>query len=184
MSFTQPEWLWLLALTIAIAVIYRVGSWARRSELARLGMPHAVAGLISRRQRGRAIGRLGSLVVVVLLIVGLAGPRWGKRDETGVIRGRDLVIVFDLSKSMLAGDMNGAYRTRWEAGREGVRDLIDTVQRRGGHRLALVVFAAKPWVLSPLTADYDHLRLRLDELDPIAPPPEIGRASCRERVAV
>src|SRR5437660_1897613 len=150
MTFTHPDLLWLLLLIPAVAVFFRLGGWRRRRALARFGQPHAVAGLVARRPRGRALGRLGMLLVVALLVAGLAGPRWGKGDETGVIRGRDLVIVFDLSKSMLAGDMNGEFRTRWQAGRQGVRELIDAVARRGGHRLALVVFAARPWVLTPL----------------------------------
>ena len=38
------------------------------------------------------------------------------------------------------------------------------MQEHGGHRLALVVFAARTWVACPLTSDFDHLRARLDEL--------------------
>ena len=183
MSFTQPDCFWLLLLLPIVAVVYRLSGYGRRRALARFGQPHAVAGLVARRPRGRALGRLGGLGVVALLVVGLTGPRWGKGEETGIIRGRELVIVFDLSKSMLGGDMNGEFRTRAEAAREAVRDLLDTVERRGGHRLALVVFAAKPWVLSPLTTDYDHLRLRLDELDPAAPPPEVYPKDINEVVS-
>jgi Ca-activated chloride channel family protein len=74
---------------------------------------------------------------------------------------------------MTASDMaDPIYQQRWQAAKAGVQNLVDTVQQRGGHRLSLVVFAAKPWVVCPLTSDYDHFRARLEEYSPTAPPPE------------
>jgi Ca-activated chloride channel homolog len=78
----------------------------------------------------------------------------------------------DLSKSILAEDISGVM-SRWEATQIGLKTLLDELEERGGHRIALVVFAAKPWVICPLTSDYDHLRMKIDELTPITPPPEI-----------
>jgi Ca-activated chloride channel family protein len=173
-SFANPDAFWLLALVLAVAVLLRLGDLRRRRALALVGQPGAVVGLVMRRRAGRTLARFGMLLVPVLLAVGLAGPRWGKGDETGVVKGRDLVIVLDLSKSMLGEDMaDPTYRARWQAARRGLLELVDAVERRGGHRLGLVVFAARPWVLCPLTADYDHVRLRLDECDPGAPPTEV-----------
>jgi Ca-activated chloride channel family protein len=104
----------------------------------------------------------------------VAGPRWGKGGDAGVVVGRDVVVVLDLSRSMTAADMaDPVHRQRWEAARAGLHDLVDGVQQRGGHRLALVVFAARPWVVCPLTSDYDHFRARVDEFSPTAPPPEV-----------
>ena len=113
------------------------------------------------------VGRLG-------LILAAAGPRWGKGGDAGVVVGRDVVVILDLSRSMTAADMaDPVHQQRWEAARAGLHDLVDGVQQRGGHRLALVVFAARPWVVCPLTSDYDHFRARLDEFSPTAPPPEV-----------
>jgi Ca-activated chloride channel homolog len=173
-TFAHVEALWLLLLILVVAVFLRVGGYLRRRALASLGQPHAVSGQLPRRSKARVFARLAMFLALILLVIGLAGPRWGKGDETGVVRGRDLVIVFDLSKSMLAEDMaDPDARARWQAARKGLHELVDTVQRRGGHRLALVAFAARAWVLCPLSADYDLIRLRLDELDPNAPPPEV-----------
>lgn len=46
------------------------------------------------------------LLAITLMIIALAGPRWGIDDSPGIIRGRDLVLILDLSKSMEAADMN------------------------------------------------------------------------------
>lgn len=111
---------------------------------------------------------------LVALILAVAGPRWGKGGESGVVVGRDVVIILDLSRSMTAPDMaDPINQERWQAGREGIHQLLADVQQRGGHRLGLVVFAAKPWIVCPLTSDYDHFRARLDEFSPKAPPPEV-----------
>ena len=87
---------------------------------------------------------------------GVGWPQWGKSDETGVAVGRDLVIVIDLSRSMQAPDMaDPSAPTRWQAARAGALDLLAGIARRGGHRVAVVVFAAHPE--SDLPAD-DRLR--------------------------
>jgi Ca-activated chloride channel family protein len=109
-----------------------------------------------------------------LLVLGVAGPRWGKSDEPGVAVGSDLVVVIDLSRSMLAADMSDPQdRTRWQAARAGALDLLQAVEQRGGHRVAVIVFAAHPKLLCPLTTDYEHARAVLEDIDGDYPPPEI-----------
>jgi Ca-activated chloride channel family protein len=54
------------------------------------------------------------------------------------------------------------------------RDLAKEAEKRGGHRLALVVFASRAKVVCPLTQDYDHFRESLDQIDPFDPILEIG----------
>ena len=104
----------------------------------------------------------------------LAGPRWGRGDDPGISRGRDLIVAFDLSRSMLAADMHSSdFPQRWQAGKEALRRLSRELESRGGHRLGLVVFAARPALICPPTTDYDYFRQSLDDLDPDSPPPEV-----------
>jgi Ca-activated chloride channel family protein len=174
LPFARPSFLYLLVLVLVLGAMAIVAARRRRAALARLGRPETVTGLSSLRPGSRRRSRLLLFVGLVGLILAVAGPRWGKGGEAGVVVGRDLVVVFDLSRSMTAADMaDPVHRQRWEGGRAGLHDLLSAVQRRGGHRLALVVFAARPWVVCPLTSDYDHFRARLDEFSPTAPPPEV-----------
>jgi Ca-activated chloride channel homolog len=173
LPFARPSFLYLLILVPVLGAMALVAARRRRAALARLGRPETVTGLSSLRPGSRRRSRLLMLVGLIGLILAVAGPRWGKGGEAGVVVGRDLVVVFDLSRSMTAADMaDPVHRQRWEAGRAGLHDLVAAVERRGGHRLALVVFAARPWIVCPLTSDYDHFRARLDEFSPMAPPPE------------
>jgi Ca-activated chloride channel homolog len=144
--------------------------------LRRLGRPEAVTALSSLKPGRRGRSRVLLLGAIASLTIAVAGPRWGK-GEPGVVIGRDAMIVLDLSKSMLADDMrnaDGLSEERWQAAKAGVHDLIESIRQRGGHRVGLVMFAAKPWVVCPLTSDYDHFLMRLDEFNPKAPPPELS----------
>jgi Ca-activated chloride channel family protein len=174
--FTRPGLLWLSLVPAALAVVGFVARRRGRGMLARLGRPATVFGLLTRPARGNWLGRAAFFLGCVLLAVGAAGPRWGKGNEAGVAVGRDVIIVLDLSRSMLAADMAGPPE-RWQAAVLGASRLIDTLRARGGHRAAIVVFAGRPKLLVPLTTDYDHLQTKLAELDAAHPQPEIRPAA-------
>ena len=174
LRFARAEWLWLLLLLPLLGMVNRWSTRQRRAAIARVGRPAAVAGQLTHPVARRRWLGLAYPLAWIALIVGLAGPRWGKSDETGIAVGRDLVIVIDLSRSMQAPDMADANAiTRWQAARAGALDLLNGVTRRGGHRVAVVVFAAHPKVLCPLTTDYDHVRAVIDDIDGKYPLPEI-----------
>ncbi len=170
----RPDALWLLLLLPVLGLLNRWAARRRKRAVAAIGRPAAVTGQLTHPRPARKWLGLAYPLAWLLLIVGVAGPRWGKADEPGVAVGRDLVIVIDLSRTMLADDMaDPRARTRWEAARAGALDLLQAVARRGGHRVAVIVFAAKPKVLCPLTTDYEHARAVLEDLDGEFPPPEI-----------
>jgi Ca-activated chloride channel family protein len=172
--FARPEALWLLFLLPLLGLLNRWAAIQRRAAIAHIGRPAAVAGQLTHPILRRRWLGLAYPLAWIALILGLAGPRWGKSDETGIAVGRDVVIVVDLSRSMQAPDMaDPSAPTRWQAARTGALDLLAGIAQRGGHRVAIVVFAAYPKVMCPLTTDYDHVRAVLTDLDGQYPPPEI-----------
>jgi Ca-activated chloride channel family protein len=109
------------------------------------------------------------------MILGIAGPKWGMAAVDETAPGRDIVVVLDLSRSMLAPDVLGrADPNRAGAAIDAARHLADHVRRRGGHRLALVVFAARARIACPLTHDYNHFEETLGTLQPADAWLEIG----------
>jgi len=167
-----------LAVVPVLALLFQFGSRQQRHALAQLGHHDALRKQFTISVSNRKRSRLLLLAAATLIAFSLSGPRWGVGDP-GIVSGRDLVIALDLSKSMLADDMrdaSGMNKERWQAARAGVRELVESFRQRGGHRVGLVVFAGKPWLVCPLTADYEHFLLRLDEFDPQVPPPEINPA--------
>src|SRR5262245_26890882 len=125
--FARPEFLWLL---LVIPVLGGLALWARwrsRVALARLGGGLAFNAALTRRRRGVWLMSLLLSWGLTLLVVGIAGPQWGRDWTQAATRGRDLVVVLDLSRSMLAEPTS-----RLERAQDALLDLCDRVQRRGG----------------------------------------------------
>jgi Ca-activated chloride channel family protein len=151
--FVNPVLLGLLALLPCLAVLAIWARERRRRALAQFGNAATLGPLfIVRRWRLRG---LCWLLGMLALGAGAAGPQWGKEWEQGV-SGRDLVVVLDCSHSMRAEKPSRLARARL-----ALLDLCGELQKRGGHRVALVVFAGRPRLACPLTHDYDHFRKAL-----------------------
>jgi Ca-activated chloride channel family protein len=170
--FERPGWLWLSLLPIGLAILGYFAARKKRKQIAEFGRPAAIAGLLTRRLSPNRLARFLIGLAWTFLLLGVAGPRWGTGTGDGVAVGRDVVIVLDFSRSMLATDLTTT-DARWKSAVNGIHDLIDTVRTRGGHRLGIVVFAARPKVWVPLTTDFNHLQSRLDDLDANQPPNDI-----------
>lgn len=156
MRFAYPEYGWLLLL-VPLAILFAV--WAagrRRRDLERLA--HAAVAPRLTRTVSRARQHVKTALVVAgvgLLVVALTGPQFGVKLEMAERRGVDVVIVLDLSRSMLAEDVRP---NRLERARHAVGELLDRLE---GDRVGLVVFAANAYVQCPLTLDYGALRMLL-----------------------
>jgi Ca-activated chloride channel family protein len=168
--FANPMAFWLFILPGLLAVVGLLALRRRRNRLARLGTLPVLLTLATRRS-GRAAVRLVFLFAgLALVIVAVAGPQWGRDWEQAVPSGRDLVVLLDVSRSMLARDV---LPSRFERAKKALVKLSGAVEQRGGQRLALVVFAAHAKILCPLTQDYNHFRLALDQIDPANAPREL-----------
>lgn len=170
--FARPGLIWLSLLPIAFAVLAYIATKRKRKQIAEYGRPAAVAGLATHRVRPARLSRFLLGLAWTALVLGVAGPRWGKTTIDGVAVGRDVVIVLDFSRSMLATDLSNT-DARWQSAVNAVQGLIADARSRGGHRIGIVVFAARPKVWVPLTTDYNHLESKLDDLDANRPPNEI-----------
>jgi Ca-activated chloride channel family protein len=173
--FSQPQALWLLGLLPLLSLMGALAWRRRKRRLARWGTRPALVALTSVRRRRRWLQTGGRAIGLVCLIMGIAGPRWGFESSPAMATGRDLVVVLDLSRSMLAQDVLGqASPDRLGRAKDAIMDLVQTVKKRGGHRLGLVVFAARAQELCPLTHDYDHFGDVLAAVNPDNPFLDIG----------
>jgi Ca-activated chloride channel family protein len=171
--FSTPTFLALLA---ALPVLAALGFWARRrrrAALLRVGSIPVVGAALAVRDRSAGLRGMCLSMGILLLAIGIAGPQWG-REWLQAAAGRDVVVVLDMSRSMLAEQPS-----RFERAKTALADLSWTVQRRGGHRLGLVVFAGGAKIVCPLTHDYDHFREALAQLDAQEPAEELRPESSR-----
>jgi len=99
------------------------------------------------------------LAATTLLVVALAGPRWGQREVKVLKRGVDVMVLLDVSRSMLADDCRP---NRLEKAKQLIRDLLDAAP---GDRIGLICFAGKSTLACPLTPNYGWFRMALDDID-------------------
>ena len=147
----------VLALAPVVAVIAGLLAWRIRASR------RAVTMLWSPGLAATARGRAGPwLIALAALLAGLgaAGPRFGREEAEMQGRALNLAIGIDISRSMLAEDVapNRLQRSISEARR--------LVQDARGDRLALLAFAGRSYILTPLTLDDAAVSLQLDALDP------------------
>ena len=95
-------------------------------------------------------------------VIALMRPQ--SRRSTEAISGRqvsgDVLIVLDVSKSMLAED---AAPNRLARAKAEISAMVDKLR---GHRVGLIAFAGKAAILSPLTPDYSFFRMMLRGASP------------------
>ena len=100
--------------------------------------------------------------------IAAARPQWGNETEEVEQQGIDLVIVVDISASMLSTD---AQPSRLG---EAQRQIDTLLSRMAGDRVGLVIFAGEPFVRSPVTSDLAALQRLVDGID--------GNVACFSRV--
>ena len=161
MSFGAPYMLIaLLALPALAAFVW----WAfgRRAEaIRRIGEPGLIA-LLSAAANGpmRRVRLVLWFVGVALLIIALARPQWGSDVEIVEVRGLQLMIVLDVSRSMLAGDVEP---TRLDRAKLEVADLLS---RLDGDAVGIVLFSGASFIQLPLTTDHATARTYLGNASP------------------
>ena len=103
-------------------------------------------------------------LIWLLLVIAASRPQYLGEPVELPSSGRDLMLAVDISGSMEAQDMVVGNR---QASRIDVVKYVvgDFVQRRGGDRLGLILFAAHAYVQAPLTFDRETVGILLEEAE-------------------
>ncbi|MDX1646984.1 MAG: VWA domain-containing protein [Longimicrobiales bacterium] len=146
-GFTDPEWLWLLASVVPLALWIRPRSTdallLARAPSARVGSAARAGGLLLEW-----VPSLLRTTALVFLILALAGPRSLRVVEEPRTEGVGIALALDLSTSMWAEDM--------QAGQSRLEVAKATALRFVGGReddIGLVTFAGEALTRLPLTHD-------------------------------
>jgi Ca-activated chloride channel homolog len=157
-SFAYPWVLWLLLLIPVLAFIY----WRRAKSMVTevtfssvLPFDHMPGSL---REKLRDIPVALRLLALALFIVALARPQSVSSKENVSTEGIDIVLLIDISGSMLAEDFTP---NRMMAAKQVAEEFIDG---RSSDRIGLVIFSAESFTQCPLTTDYPVLKTLLKEV--------------------
>ena len=158
--FAHIEYLYLLALVPVFVVAYWFLARGRMKAIERFTDLHVLERLAESASRSKRLVKFCIFLAAFSFIVaGLANPQIGTRLEEVKQEGVDMFIALDVSLSMKAEDIKP---NRLERAKFEIRNLID---RLGGDRLGLIVFAGEAYTQFPLTTDYGAAGLFLDVVD-------------------
>jgi len=153
----------LLALGI-LPVLILLFIWMifwRRRKLKRLGEER----LVQKQLRGFIPGRSTFKFVLLALglaaaVIGWANLQMGARTEKVERKGVDVMIALDVSRSMLATDIQPDRLTR---SKQMITRMLDKMKN---DRVGLVIFAGRAYLQVPLTVDYNALKMLLQSVRP------------------
>ncbi len=156
--FADPEYL-IILIIIPLAILF----WYRYGKLTQANLKHSSLSLLELKNsflsRLRPILNVLRLIVISLLILALSRPQsksTSKRIKTS--RGIDIVMVIDISSSMLSKDLKP---DRLSALKKVASNFIDD---RPNDRIGLVVYAAESYTKTPVTTDKLILKQSLTDI--------------------
>lgn len=159
--FAKPEWLWLLLAVVAIPVMYLMLRLYRRSKIKRFGNAATLQSLMPNYNGVRGWIKIALFSLAVgFLALALARPQTGSKLRTTEVEGREVVLVVDVSNSMLAEDVTPS---RIERTRYAISRLVERMKE---DRLGIVAFAEEAEVLLPITGDYKMAEAMVKRLSP------------------
>ena len=159
--FANSEYLYLLLLIPVLAIIYALVARRRRHLLAKFGNLELLQGLMPDFSRGRLrLKFVLYLLAFACVVLAAARPQFGSKLREEKSKGIEMMLVVDVSNSMLAEDFepNRLERTKYAIGK-----LFEGLHQE---RVGLVAFAGEPKVQLPITSDYRMAQAFAKRLSP------------------
>lgn len=160
LSFQNPYFLiFLIIIPVLIYVFFRKGN----SKGGSIKFPNLdIVKKINTKRAKRATILLSiiRIITIALIILAIARPRSGSREEEVITEGIDIILAMDVSTSMRAEDFKP--KNRLQAAKIVAEDFI---KGRTNDRIGMVVFAGNSFTQCPLTLDYSIVLKFLSEIE-------------------
>lgn len=154
--FEHIEYLWLLLAVIPMAGLFVYFVFWRRKAIARFGKRQLVLQLIPDFSVGKPVAKFMLVALAyIFIILGLANPQIGTKQEKVKRQGIDVIIALDVSNSMLSDDVKP---NRLDRAKNFISNFIDKLN---SDRLGMIVFAGNAYLQMPLTVDYSAAKMYL-----------------------
>lgn len=165
LDFANPYLLLLLLAVPLIWGLYKLARLSRRRKLKRLGNPKLLVSLMPEASRYKSGIKITlQLLALAAIVIILARPRYGEKEDSKSVNGIECVICFDLSNSMLAPSTDDPHSaSRLKRAKLLLEKLAD---RLDNDRVGLVVYANEALVKMPLTTDFYSAKLMINDLEP------------------
>lgn len=162
-NFAHPQYLYLLLLLPVIYGLFFLARHARRRKIRKYGNPEVLASLMPQASPYKPYIKITlQLIALAALIVAIARPRAGEKEQVENTRGIEVMIAFDVSRSMLASsndDPSGI--SRMDRAKHILGRLVDKLDN---DKVGLIVFAGEAFTQLPLTTDFVSAKMYLNSL--------------------
>lgn len=157
--FANPHYLLLLLLIpfffIGLALLMK----GRKRRLRKFGDEALVNQLMPSWSRSKSWVRTTLFSLAFLFfVIGLSRPQIGAKLKEHKARGAEIMVVLDVSNSMLAQDYSP---NRLERAKLAISRITDKLQ---GDRIGLIIFAGSSFVQLPITTDYVSAKMFLNSI--------------------
>ncbi len=157
--FANPQYLYLLFLIPIFYICLYVYIRRRKKVLEQF----ADSALMDRLMPHYSTAKLYLRLVLysfafVFLVLSLSRPQMGAKIKQKKSKGAEVMIVLDVSNSMLAEDYSP---NRLERGKLAISKLVDKLHN---DRIGLIIFAGSPFVQLPITTDYVSAKFFLNNI--------------------
>ncbi len=157
--FAHSQYLLLLLLIPFFFLGMALWMGARRRRIRKLGDEALVNELMPSWSRSKRWVRavLYSLAFF-FFVIGLSRPQIGAKLKEYKVKGAEIMVVLDVSNSMLAQDYSP---NRLERAKLAISRITDRLQ---GDRIGLIIFAGSSFVQLPITSDYVSAKMFLSNI--------------------
>lgn len=157
--FAQAQYLLLLLLIPFFFVLQAIVLRLRRRRLKRFGDETLVAQLMPSYSKSKTWVRLVLFSIgFFFFVIGLSRPQIGAKLKEHETKGAEIMVVLDVSNSMLAEDYSP---NRLERAKLAISRLVDKLR---DDRIGLIVFAGNSFVQLPITTDYVSAKMFLNSI--------------------
>ena len=159
LNFAQSQYLLLLLLIPVFFLVQALVLRMRRNRIRKFGDEALVSGLMPSYSKGKVWVRLVLFSIgFFFFVIGLSRPQIGAKLKEHETKGAEIMIVLDVSNSMLAEDYSP---NRLERAKLAISRLVDKLRE---DRIGLVVFAGNSFVQLPITTDYVSAKMFLNSI--------------------
>ena len=159
LNFAQAQYLLLLLLIPLFFVIQAIVLKIRRNKIRKFGDEKLVSQLMPSYSKGKVWVRLVLFSIgFFFFVIGLSRPQIGAKLKEHETKGAEIMIVLDVSNSMLAEDYSP---NRLERAKLAISRLVDKLR---DDRIGLIVFAGNSFVQLPITTDYVSAKMFLNSI--------------------
>ena len=159
MDFQHPWFLLLLIILPVFLFYYQKYGKSREGTIIFSSEKYFSDKVKNRGQSRYRWIKLFEFLIIFLIIISLARPRKVDRLSESKIDVVDILLVLDISSSMLADDFTP---NRLEVVKNTAKEFIAS---RNGDRLGVIVFAGQSFIQCPLTVDIDVLNNLINEIN-------------------